>query len=123
MATQRARSQQSRPRLNERFYLDESGNSGDAALPGAAFDLGEQQIFALACVGCADAAGLGAELARVAALHRIKSTELKSTALTSKRGVAADIATFLETAQMNERQLSPLCPRKLPFRNVHQSRH
>jgi uncharacterized metal-binding protein len=83
-----------------------------------AFDFGGHQIFALACVGCADAAGLGAELARLAALHRIKSTELKSTALTSKRGVAADIATFLETAQMNERQLSPLCPRKLPFRNV-----
>ena len=100
MATQRARSQQSRPRLIERFYLDESGNSGDAALPGAAFDFGGQQIFALACVGCTDAAGLGAELTRLAARHRIKSTELKSTALIGKPGVAADIAAFLETAQL-----------------------
>lgn len=84
----------------DRFYLDESGNSGDAALTGAAFDFGGQRIFALACVGCADAAGLGAELARLAVSHRIKSTELKSTALTGKPGVAADIAVFLETAQL-----------------------
>ena len=84
----------------ERFYLDESGNSGDAALPGAAFDFGGQQIFALACVGCADAAGLGVELARLASRYRIKSTELKSTALIGKPGVAADIAAFLETAQL-----------------------
>ncbi|NJS14156.1 MAG: DUF3800 domain-containing protein [Sphingopyxis sp.] len=83
-----------------RFYLDESGNSGDAALPGEAFDFGGQQIFALACVGCADAAGLEAELSRLAVKHRIQSAELKSTALTNKPGVAADIAGFLETAQL-----------------------
>lgn len=32
--------------------------------------------------------------------HRIQSTELKSTALTNKPGVAADIAAFLETAKL-----------------------
>ncbi|NJM34388.1 MAG: DUF3800 domain-containing protein [Rhodomicrobium sp.] len=82
------------------FYLDESGNSGDAALPGVAFDFGDQQIFALACVGSADAAGLEVELTRLAVKHRIQSAELKSTNLTNKPGVAADIAAFLEAAQL-----------------------
>ena len=82
-------------RVIERFYLDESGNSGDAARPGEAFDFGGQQIFALACVGCADAAGLEAELAQLVVKHR-----LKSTALTNKPDVAADIAAFLEAAQL-----------------------
>ena len=83
----------------DHFYLDESGNSGDAA-QGAAFDFGGQQIFALACIGCSDASALRAELSRLATKHRIKSTELKATGLTGKPGVAADIAAFLEAEQL-----------------------
>lgn len=84
----------------ERFYLDESGNSGDAARPGPAFNFGGQQIFALACVGCTNGSVLAAELSRLATKHRIKSVELKSIALSGKPGVAADIAAFLEAAQL-----------------------
>ncbi|CAN5279786.1 hypothetical protein BH10PSE13_BH10PSE13_10080 [soil metagenome] len=84
----------------DRFYLDESGNSGDAALPGARFEFGGQQMFVLACVGCGDVRALEAELARLAAKHRIKGAELKSSALTNKPQVASDLAAYLEDAQL-----------------------
>lgn len=67
-----------------RYFLDESGHSGDAADVGEAFDFGNQPIFALACIGVADEAELGEALQRLRLKHRFQGAELKARSLKGK---------------------------------------
>lgn len=82
------------------YFLDESGNSGDLARPGARFDFGQQEVFTLSCLGVADVAALGEELNRLKRIHRVQAAELKSTAVRDKPRLIADLAEYLERMQL-----------------------
>ncbi|MGY3585698.1 hypothetical protein ACVIGB_005247 [Bradyrhizobium sp. USDA 4341] len=71
------------------FYVDESGNSGDLANADRAFDFGQQPVFAL--VGIDDDDALAVEFDRLRARHRIRSREVKSSALKNKPGFVTDL--------------------------------
>ena len=62
-----------------KFYIDESGNTGDLCKVGAHPDFGGQRMFTLACVGVSDLAALEEEICRLKSLHRLQGEELKST--------------------------------------------
>lgn len=79
-----------------RFFLDESGHTGDLVRQNGALAFGGQPVFALACVGVGDEAALLAELDRLRCVHRVKSSELKSQLLKRKLpGFGGDLARFL----------------------------
>ncbi|WP_034158712.1 DUF3800 domain-containing protein [Sphingomonas sp. ERG5] len=78
-----------------RFYLDESGSTGDVAKVGAHLDFGDQPIFVLAAIGVRDGVALAAELRRLADLHGVVGAELRSTNLVKKPEVAGGIADYL----------------------------
>ena len=77
------------------FYIDESGNTGGLARPGARFDFGGQQIFVLACLGVDDERALAAELARLKQNYRIRSPELKSSSIEGKSQLITELAAFI----------------------------
>ena len=81
--------------LASTFFLDESGNSGDLARPGAAMEFGGQQIFTLACIGARDPEALAGELERLRHAHRIQASELKSSALKGKPALIRDLIAYL----------------------------
>jgi hypothetical protein len=78
------------------YYIDESGNTGDAVRTGDKFDFGAQPMFTLACVGIIDLANLESELARLKTLHGVQSTELKSSSIRNKPGFMRDLVTYLK---------------------------
>lgn len=78
-----------------RFYLDESGSTGDVAKVGAQLDFGGQPIFVLAAIGVRDNIALAAELRRLANVHGVVGAELRSTNLVEKPEVAGGIADYL----------------------------
>jgi hypothetical protein len=80
------------------YYLDESGSSGDLARPGPQFDFGEQEIFALACIGVDDSSALVAELSRLKAAYGIQAPELKSASVRNKPGFVAELAAYVKQA-------------------------
>lgn len=84
-----------RPLPVSRYYLDESGNSGDLARSGAQLDFAGQEMFALACVGVDDEDALGCELTRLAERYRVRSTEISSMALRKKPDFVSDLITYL----------------------------
>lgn len=77
------------------FYLDESGNSGDLARPGAAMDFGGQAIFTLASIGVRDARALEAELARLRHDYRVQAPELKSSMVRTRPELVGELVSFL----------------------------
>src|SRR6218665_227650 len=77
------------------FYIDESGNTGGLARPGARFDFGGQQIFVLACLGVADESALAAELARLKQSYRIQSPELRSSSVEGKSQLITELPAFI----------------------------
>lgn len=81
--------------LASTFYLDESGNSGDLARPGAAMDFGGQQIFTLACIGTREPEALTKELERLRHTNRVQASELKSSALKGKPALMRDLIAYL----------------------------
>lgn len=82
------------------YFLDESGNTGDLARPGAHFDFGQQEVFALSCVGVANVSALGDELNRLKSVHRVQAPELKSSAVRDKPKLLADLADYIERMRM-----------------------
>jgi hypothetical protein len=78
------------------YFLDESGNTGDLARPGSRFDFGQQEVFALSCLGVADTSGLGQELNRLKRVHRVQALELKSSSVRDKPKFVADLADYIE---------------------------
>ena len=77
------------------FYLDESGNSGDLARPGAALDFGGQAIFTLASIGVRDVNALETELKRLRQRYRVQAPELKSTAVKNRPELVGELVSFL----------------------------
>lgn len=61
-----------------RYFLDESGTSGDLSRTGAGLDFKHQPIFVLAAVGLDDEDRLGARLAAIRERRFPQATELKS---------------------------------------------
>lgn len=78
-----------------RYYLDESGTTGDVAKVGQVLDFGGQPIFVLAAVGVADHAALAIELRRLAEKHAVLGGELSSRTLVDKPVLAGDLADYL----------------------------
>jgi hypothetical protein len=84
----------------ENYYLDESGNSGDLIKIGAGGDFGGQPFFALACIGVADPGALGQEINRLKTLHKVRTPELKSSALDNKPGLVADLMHYIACKEL-----------------------
>lgn len=78
-----------------RFYLDESGSTGDVAKVGCALDFGAQPIFVLAAIGTTDHDALAAELRRLAAHHGVPGAELRSKNLVDRPELAGNLADYL----------------------------
>lgn len=77
------------------FYVDESGNSGDLVNAGRVLDFGQQPVFALVGIGIDDGDALAVEFDRLRARHRIRSREVKSSALKNKPGFVTDLIAYL----------------------------
>ncbi|KTE04103.1 hypothetical protein ATE68_00065 [Sphingopyxis sp. H038] len=76
------------------YFIDESGHSGDLAAT-RALDFADQPVFALACIGVADARALGAEMERLRGVHGCGPGELKSAMARLPRFVT-DLAAYLK---------------------------
>lgn len=78
------------------YFIDESGHSGDLA-SARALDFANQPVFALACIGVADARGLTEEMERLRAIHRCGPGELKSD-MARLAPFVIDLAAYLEAS-------------------------
>lgn len=83
-------------RMISDYFLDESGNTGDLIRSGNNFDFGQQEIFALACLGVGDTDALGVELVRLKTKYRISAPELKFKFVRDKPGFVLELADFIE---------------------------
>lgn len=87
-----------------KYYIDESGHTGDLINSGNALDFGGQPIFSLACFGVSDEMQLDDAIVRLASKHRINLLELKSSSssLKKKPGFTLDL-------------IDLICRESLPF--------
>lgn len=83
-----------------KYYLDESGSTGDLAHAGARFDFGQQQVFTLACLGVDNERALGLEIERLKACHRIQASELKSTSVIKKPKFVIDLLEYVDNHRL-----------------------
>jgi hypothetical protein len=74
-----------------RYFLDESGNSGDLTKPGTSFTFDGQEVFVLAAVGVRDPDVLAALLAVLKARHKVQAAELKFDSVRKKPRFIADL--------------------------------
>ena len=79
-----------------RFFLDESGNTGDATRTGVAFDFDKQPIFVLACIGLSDEIAFTSTFAELKARHRLAGAEVKSDAVWKKPKFYLDLMVEIE---------------------------
>lgn len=79
-----------------RYFIDESGNSGDVVKSGRRFDFDGQPVFVLACVGIEDEEALSAELTRLKAAYSVSPAELKSASLAKRPEMVGDLIAYLE---------------------------
>ncbi|OBT23456.1 DUF3800 domain-containing protein [Vibrio cyclitrophicus] len=63
----------------KKFYIDESGNTGDVVKTGSNYDFGNQPLFALSAIGVNDLEALDKKVAQLKRKHKIQQKELKST--------------------------------------------
>jgi Protein of unknown function (DUF3800) len=82
--------------LSATYYLDESGNTGDAIRAGDKLDFGAQPMFTLAGIGIDDLTALATELTRLKAVHRLRGAELKSSSIRNKPLFLADLIGYLK---------------------------
>lgn len=85
-----------------KYFIDESGHTGDLINSGKALGFDGQPIFALACFGVNDETWLDSSLSRLASKHQITALELKSSSLKKKPGFTLDLVELL-------------CSKSLPF--------
>lgn len=64
-----------------KYYIDESGNTGDIGFTKNRLDFGGQPVFSLACIGIKDLSALEEKVTELKATHKIRSDELKTTSL------------------------------------------
>jgi hypothetical protein len=77
------------------FYLDESGNTGDALKIGASFDSFSQPIFCLSCIGV-DNPDLDEFIKKIKNKYHIQANELKSTKIyKSKPKLILEVIEFI----------------------------
>lgn len=84
----------------KKYYLDESGCSGDLIRLGKDLDFAQQQIFSLACLGVENANALGAEITRLKSTYRIQATELKSSLVRDKPKLIIELVDFIERNEL-----------------------
>lgn len=80
----------------KRFFLDESGNTGDVTGTGDAFDFHKQPVFVLGCLGIRDENAFDAFFADVKARHRLQGAEVKSDAAWKKPAFYMDLLIEIE---------------------------
>jgi len=79
-----------------RYFIDESGHSGDLVVrTGDDFDFDGQPFFTLAAVGVRDSTMLEEGVASLRNKHRIASGELKAKSLQSKPAFVAELLTLM----------------------------
>lgn len=78
-----------------KFFLDESGSTGDVAKVRGALDFGQQPVFTLAAIGCRDEDALAGELRRLAQRYNLVGTELRSKNLVDIPDLTGELANFL----------------------------
>ena len=78
------------PKIRQ-YFIDESGNTGDATRTGTGFDFDRQPIFVLACLGIEDEQAFAATFATLKARHRLLAAEVKSDAAWKKPGFYLDL--------------------------------
>lgn len=83
-------------RIQSQFvYIDESGHTGDLLKSGGGFEFNGQPHFVLAAVGPMQAELAEALLSEVAERHKLRAKEVKSKGLSTRPGVARDLAIAL----------------------------
>ena len=68
-----------------RYFVDESGTTGDLSRAGAGLDFKQQPVFALAAVGVDDEQGLVDRLAQIRTRRFPQAAELKSRKVMRRR--------------------------------------
>jgi hypothetical protein len=79
------------------FFLDECGQTGDLAKPGALASFARQPVFSLAAVGVEDEASFTLGIEKLKAKHGIQSAELKSSARGDRSDFIYDVVRTLCT--------------------------
>jgi hypothetical protein len=77
------------------YYIDESGNTGDAIKLGEKFNFGGQPMFTLAAIGIADTSTCEAQVSNLKRRHRIQARELKSDIAWKKPAFARELFAYL----------------------------
>jgi hypothetical protein len=77
------------------YYIDESGNSGDLANYDGISSAQQQPSFSLAAIGFEGLDSLDREIERLKRDHRVRLTELKSSALQSRPEFILELVRFL----------------------------
>ena len=83
----------------KKYFLDESGNTGDVTLAAPNFSFEEQRFFVLSCFGHDDDTKLDIEVSRLRKLHNIQSSELKFSSVRKKPRFMRDLLTYLHVAE------------------------
>jgi len=79
-----------------KYYIDESGNSGDVLSTGEDFNFYGQPVFSLACIGIDDTHKLDEFILELRKKYRIQGSELKSTKIYRKKPkFISDLVDFL----------------------------
>lgn len=78
-----------------KFYIDESGSSGDLIHSGLNLDFNGQPVFSLAAVGHGEPGVLDELVSTLRQKHRVPSGELKSSSLRSKGDFILDLVSGL----------------------------
>ncbi|WP_452004903.1 DUF3800 domain-containing protein [Azospirillum largimobile] len=79
-----------------RFFIDESGNTGDLARADAEFDFAGQPVFSLAAIGITDEVSITEEIKFLRSKHNIQANELKlSRILKRKPEFAIDVVSVI----------------------------
>lgn len=82
--------------MRHKYYLDESGNSGDLISRKGSLNFGNQPIFALACIGIKDFDKLNLFVDSLKIKHGIKDAELKSDEIYFRKPeVILDLAIYI----------------------------
>lgn len=84
-----------------KYYIDESGNTGDIGFTKNRLDFGGQPIFSLACIGIKDLSALEEKVTELKATHKIRSDELKTTSLyKEKPKFIKDIFKYIKSEEL-----------------------
>lgn len=84
-----------------KYYIDESGNTGDIGFTKNRLDFGGQPVFSLACIGIKDLSALEEKVTALKATHKIRSDELKTTSLyKEKPKFIRDIFKYIKSEEL-----------------------